>query len=325
MMRYCTVLARILTVGVLTVFSGALGAQQGYPNKPIRWITPYPPGGSTTMLSRLVGQKMAESWKQAVIIDNRPGGNTIIGTDIVAKAAPDGYTLLLGGNTQLINALLLHPPYDIFKDLAPISIIAKTNYVLIVNPKLPVNNLQEFIAYAKARPGQLNVASVASGGTQHLMGVLFNILAGVDMMHIPYKGGAAGITDLMGGQVQASFSNAINVISHIKNGRLKGLAVTGHERLAALPQVPTYAESGLPSYDPKNWQGVLATAGAPKAIINKLSAEVGRILAMPEIKEKLRSLGAEPYPTTPEQMAAEMKSAHAEYAKVIATAKIKVE
>ncbi len=316
---------RMVMVGILMAIAGSAAAQQDYPNKPIRWITPYPPGGSTTTLSRLIGQKMTESWGQQVLIDNRPGGNTMIGTDIAAKAEPDGYTLLLAGNTQLVNALLLRPPYDIFKDFAPVAIIASTNYILVVNPKLPVNSLQEFIAYAKARPGQLNVASVASGSSQHLMGELFNILAGVKMQHIPYKGGAQGITDLMGGSVQASFSNAINVISHIKNGRLKGLAVTGDKRQAVLPQLPTYAEGGLPAYKPKNWQGILVPAGTPKPIIDKLSAEVSKILDMPDIKEKLMNLGAEPFHATPEQMAAQMKSDYAESTKIISTAKIKIE
>ena len=325
MMRTCIVPARILALGVLMLVSGALCAQQDYPNRLIRWITPYPPGGSTTALSRLIGQKLSDHWGQPVIIDNRPGGNTMIGTDAAAKSAPDGYTILLGGNTQLVNAILLRPPYDIIKDFAPVSIIAKTNYILVVNPALPVKDLQEFIAYAKARPGQLNVASVASGSSQHLMGELFNILVGVKMQHVPYKGGAQGVTDLMGGQVQASFSNAINVIQFIRNGKLKGLAITGDKRVAIIPQVPTYAEAGLPSYDPKNWQGILAPAGTPKPIIDKMSAEVAKILALPDIVEKLANFGMEPYPTTPEQMAAQMKSDYAESAKIISEAKIKVE
>lgn len=206
-MRSCTV----LTAAVLATSCCALAAQQNYPHKPIRWITPYPPGGSTTALSRLVGEKLSEAFGQNVIIDNRPGGNTVIGVDAVAKAAPDGYTILLGGNTQIVLNLLMRPPYDIFKDFAPVTILANTNYILVVNPALPVNDLQEFIAYAKARPGQLNVASVASGSSQHLMGELFNLLTGIKMQHIPYKGGQQGIVDLMGGSVQASFSNAINL------------------------------------------------------------------------------------------------------------------
>jgi tripartite-type tricarboxylate transporter receptor subunit TctC len=276
-------------------------------------------------LSRLIGEKLSEALGKPVIIDNRPGGNTVIGVDAVAKAAPDGYTILLGGNTQIVLNLLTRPPYDIFRDFAPITILARTNYVLVVNPSLPVSNLQEFIAYAKARPGQLNVASVASGSSQHLMGELFNIMTGIKMQHIPYKGGQQGIVDLMGGNVQASFSNAINVIPHIKSGRLKGLAITGEKRTAALPQLPTYAEAGLPGYDPKNWQGMMAPAGTPRAIVNRLSAESAKILAMPDISERLINSGMEPYHTGPERMAAQMKVDYAETVKIIKTANIKLE
>jgi tripartite-type tricarboxylate transporter receptor subunit TctC len=324
-MKTCIELRRILAAAALAAVPGMLAAQQSYPTKPLRWVTPYPPGGSTTALSRLIGEKLSEALGKPVIIDNRPGGNTVIGVDAVAKAAPDGYTILLGGNTQIVLNLLTRPPYDIFRDFAPITILARTNYVLVVNPSLPVSNLQEFIAYAKARPGQLNVASVASGSSQHLMGELFNIMTGIKMQHIPYKGGQQGIVDLMGGNVQASFSNAINVIPHIKSGRLKGLAITGEKRTAALPQLPTYAEAGLPGYDPKNWQGMMAPAGTPRAIVNRLSAESAKILAMPDISERLINSGMEPYHTGPERMAAQMKVDYAETVKIIKTANIKLE
>lgn len=324
-MRSCTGLAGILSVTALAALSTAFAAEQNYPNKPIRWVTPYAPGGSTSALSRLVGEKLSETFGRPVIIDNRPGANTMIGADAVAKASPDGYTILLGGNSQIVLALLMKPPYDVFKDFAPVTILAKTNYILVVNPALPANNLQEFITYAKARPGQLNVASVSSGSSQHLMGELFGMLTGVKMKHIPYKGGAQGITDLMGGHVQASFSNALNVIPHIKNGRLKGLAITGDKRTAALPQVPTYAEAGLPSYDPKNWQGILAPARTPRAIVMRLSDETAKIVAMPDISEKLINSGMEPFHTGPEKMAAQMKADYAETARVIKTANIRIE
>ena len=321
-MKFCSV----LTLAALAAFSGPLAAaQQNYPTKPIRWVTPYPPGGSTTTVSRLVGEKLSEALGKPVIVDNRPGGNTVIGADAVAKATPDGYTVLYSGNSQVILQLLMKPPYDIFKDFAPITTIVKTNYILVVNPALPVKNLQDFIAYAKARPGELNVASVASGSGQHLMGELFNIQTGIKMKHIPYRGGAQGIIDLMGGQVQASFSNANNVIPLIQAGKLKGLAITGEKRTASVPQVPTYAEAGLPSYDPKNWQGVLAPAGSPRPIITRLSNEIAKILAMPDIAEKLVKAGMEPWHLGPEKTAAQMKADYAESAKVIKTANIKLE
>jgi tripartite-type tricarboxylate transporter receptor subunit TctC len=324
-MKSRTVLRRALLAVSMTAVAGAFAAEQSYPTKPIRWVTPYAPGGSTTALSRLVGEKMSEAFGKPVIIDNRPGGNTIIGADAVAKATPDGYTILLAGNSQVVLALMMKPPYDVFKDFAPVTILANTNYILVLNPATPVSNLQEFITYAKARPGQLNVASVSSGSTQHLMGELFGILTGVKMKHIPYKGGAQGITDLMGGHVQASFSNALNVIPHIKNGRLKGLAITGDKRAASVPQVPTYAEAGLPNYDPKNWQGILAPARTPKAIVAKLSDEAARILAMPDVAEKLIASGMEPHHTGPEKMAAQMKADYAETIRVVKTANIKME
>ncbi len=325
MMRGFAMHNRILTAAALVVVSTVCAAQQDYPRKPIRWITPYPPGGSTTALSRLIGEKLSVAFGQNVIIDNRPGGNTMIGADAVAKATPDGYTLLLGGNAQLVLSLLMQPPFDIFKDFAPVTIIAKTNYILVINPATPANNLQEFIAHARARPGKLNVASVATGSSQHLMGELFNLMAGVRMQHVPYKGGQQGIVDLMGGNVQASFSNAINVIPHIKAGRLRGLAITGDRRTAALPQLPTYSEAGLPGYDPKNWQGMLTTAGTPVAIVNRLSAEVGKVLAMPVIKERLLSSGMEPHHSGPQKMLEQMRADYAENAKTIKAANIKVE
>jgi tripartite-type tricarboxylate transporter receptor subunit TctC len=309
----------------LGLAAGAGIAQQDYPRKPIRWVTPYPPGGSTTFVSRLIGDKLAESFGRPVVIDNRPGGNTVIGVDAVAKATPDGYTVLLAGNTQLVLALLMKPPYDIFKDLAPVSIIATTNYILVATPSLPVSNLREFIAYAKARPGQVNVASVATGSSQHLMGELFNMMAGVKLHHVPYKGGSQVITDLMGGHVHVSFSNANNAIPHVKSGKLKGLAITGDKRAAAVPDLPTYAEAGLPSYDPKNWQGMMTPAGTPRPIVSKLSAEIGRILQLPDVRERLGNSGMEPFFTGPEKMAAQMKADYAESAKVIRTANIRIE
>ena len=327
-MRHPMALMQILFTATPLLTCGAALAQQNaqnYPTRPIRWITPYPPGGSTTTLSRLVADRLTEAFGRNVIVDNRPGGNTLVGADAVAKAAPDGYTLLLGGHTQVILSLLTKPPFDIFKDFAPVTVIAKTNYILVLNPVTPVNTLQEFIAYAKARPGQLNVASVASGSSQHLMGELFNIMAGVKMQHIPYKGGQQGIIDLMGGTVQASFSNALNVIPHIKAGKLKGMAVTGEKRTASLPQLPTYAEAGMPNYDPKNWQGMLTTAGAPRAVVARLAAEVEKILATPDIRERLIASGMDPYYTGPDKMAVQMKADFAETAKIIKAANIKIE
>jgi len=316
--------ARLLAaLGLSTFLASVAFGQSGYPARPIRWITPYPPGGSTTALSRLIGQKLSERWGQNVIIDNRPGGDTIIGTDVAARSSPDGYTLLLSGNSSIVVSLTHKTPYDILKDFAPISIIAKTNYVLVINPATPAATLKEFIAYAKGRPGALNVASVASGSSQHLMGELFGILTGVKMQHIPYKGGAAGLVDLMGGRVQASFSNSINVVSFIRAGKLKGLAITGERRMRTLPDVPTYAEAGLPEYQPKNWQGVIAPASTPTEILAKISDEIRKVLELPDIMKTLDNAGMEPWGSTPQQMAAEMRASRAEIVKIIRTANLR--
>jgi tripartite-type tricarboxylate transporter receptor subunit TctC len=324
-MKFRSALPRILALSILAPFAGGLAAQTNYPTRPIRWVTPYPPGGSTTFVSRLIGDRLAEAFGRPVVIDNRPGGNTVVGCDAVAKATPDGYTVLLAGNSQVILALLMKPPYDIFKDLAPVSIIAKTNYVLIATPSLPANNLQEFIAYAKTKPGQLNVGSVGTGSGQHLMGELFGMLAGVKLNHVPYKGGSQIITDLMGGHIHVSFSNANNALPHVRSGKLKGLAITGDKRAPNAPDLPTYAEAGMPSYDPKNWQGMMAPAGTPKPIIDKLSAEIERILQIPEVRERLANSGMDPFFTGPEKMAAQMRADHAESAKVIKLSHIKIE
>ena len=323
-MRCQAVLAYASTVVVLTGWSGPLAAQQDYPRKPIRWISPYPPGGSTSTLARLIGDKLGEAFGKPVIIDNRPGGNTIIGSEAASRATPDGYTLLHAGKTQVILNITSKPPYDIFTSFAPITTLVKTHYILVVNPNLPVNNLQEFIAYAKASPKKLTVASVSTGTGQHLMGEQFNILAGVSMRHIPYKGGQQGLVDLMAGIVQVSFSNAVNVIPHVKAGKLKGLAITGEKRTAALPDLPTYAEAGMPSYAPKTWQGVVAPAGTPKPIIEKLSSEMATVLAMPVTIERLAGFGMETWHTGPVNMAAQMKEDYAEIVNIIKTANIKL-
>lgn len=303
-MKSCSVLARILTIGVLLVFSGALGAQPDYPNQSIRFITPYPPGGSTTFLSRMVGQKLAEAWGQQVIIDNRGGANTIVGIQELLKSPPDGYTIFLAGSAQPgLPHLYRDLPFDVLKDLAPVATIARSPQLLTINASTPANNLKEFIAYAKSKPGELNFATSSTGGPTHLAAVQFEILTGAKLQHVPYKGAGPAIVDLMGGRLQLFFSVPVNVLSHIKAGRLRGLAITGEHRLASLPDVPTFAEAGLPGLDVDTWYGISAPAGTPKNIIDKMSAEVAKILVMPDIKEKLESQGMRPLVSTPEQMA----------------------
>jgi tripartite-type tricarboxylate transporter receptor subunit TctC len=324
-MKSSTTLAKILCASVLIAFACSGFAQQPYPSKPIRFIIPYPPGGGTTIVAHLLGQKLAESLGQPVIVDNRPGANTVIGTEALLNYPPDGHTILLTSPIHILVPLLSTVAYDPIKDFAPVTTLYSTEQVLVISPSVPANNLQEFIALAKSKPGQLNYSTVGSAGLQQLTGELFGILSGVKTQHIPYKGSGLAVTDLLGGQVQFSFQNPISIIPYVKSGRLKALAVSGETRLATLPQVPTLTEAGLPGFDVKNWLGLLAPAGTPKEIIDKLSTEISKILAMSDIKEKLLSQGLEPFYTTPDQLAALLRADMARYARIIKAANIKFE
>ena len=314
-----------LVVVLAALLTPALAlAQQAYPGKPIRFICPYPAGGSTSVLARLIGQKLTENWGQQVLVDSRGGGNTIIGTEALAKSAPDGYTISMVDPHLSVNpSLYAKLPYDSIKDFAPVGTLISYENFLVVHPSVPANNLQELIALAKSKPGKLNYAT--SGVTMQLRSELFNILAGTQIQHIPYKGGGPAVTDLLGGQVDMTFGVPINVISHVKNGKLKGIAVSGKTRLSALPQVPTFTEAGLPGYNVTSWYGVVVPAGTPKEIIQKLSTEIARILVLPDIKEKLDSQGFEPFVSTADEFAALIKEDTTKYARIIKTANIKLE
>ena len=321
----CIAVARIWIAGALTTVAGCCAAQQAYPSRPIHFITPYAAGGSTSVTAHLIGQKLAESLGQPVIVENRPGGNTIIGTEALAKSPPDGYTLMLTTSGHLTTGALLATPYDVIKDFAPVATIVSAEQVLVINPLVPANNLLEFIALAKSKPAQLNYGTPGTGGPSHLAMELFSMLAGIKMQHIPYKGAGQSMTDLIGGQVQSTFSNPINIVAHLKSGKLKALAISGAARSSVLPQLPTFAEAGLPAFEASLWQGVVAPAGTPKGIIEKLSLEIAKILAMPEIKEKMARQGTEPFITSPEQFGALLKADLARYTKVIKAANIKLE
>jgi len=316
---------RMVTLGVLMAIAGSAGAQQDYPNKPIRLISPYAAGGGTSIAARIISQKLTESWGQQVIVDNRPGANTIIGSEALVKSAPDGYTIMIAAVTHVLVPLMFKTSFDVIKDFAPVATLSRGEFVLVIHPSLPVNNLQELLALAKARPGQLNYASTGAGSPQHLGGELLNILAGVDMRHIPYKGSGPAATDLLGGQVQLFLSPPITVMQYIKSGRLKALAITGEKRKSALPQVPTMAEAGLPGFEVRSWYGIFAPGATPRPIIDKLSAEIGRIVALPDVIEQLVNLGVEPLISTPEQFAAIVKADRDRYAKIVKDAKIKLE
>ena len=307
------------------VWPAAASAQAPYPTRPIRLIVPFPPGGSTTIMARLIGQKLTDSWGQQVVVDNRGGGNTIIGSQALVRSRPDGYTILYVTSTHAINPSLLATPYDAIKDFAPIATTIATETLMIVNTALPAGNLKELIALAKAKPGQLNFASSGSGTTNHLAAELFCIMAGIKMQHIPHKGAGPATTDLMGGQVQMFMNNALPLIPIVKSGRARGMAISGGKRLVALPDVPTFTEAGLPGYEVKSWQGILAPAGTPKAIIDKLSREITGILNTPEMKEQLLAMGADALPGGPQQLAALIKTDLVRYAKLIQQANIKLE
>ncbi len=323
-MKSFNAVVRMVTVGVLMAVAGAAAAQQAYPNKAIRFIIPYPPGGSSTPLARIFAQKLTESWGQQVIVDNRGGGNTVIGTELVARAPADGYTILMASPSLVINPSLITTSYDAIKDFAPVATLVGSVIILGANPSLPANTLQELVALAKSRPGELNFVSGSAGGLPHLSGELFNILAGVKLQHVPYKGGGQALTDLMGGQVQLCFFTPF-ILPHIKSGKLKAIAVTGKTRMPALPQVPTFGQAGLPGYDVNNWFGVVAPAGTPKPVIDKLSSEIGRILDMPDVKESLDKLGVDPLISSAEAYGALMKADVIKWRNVIKTAKIKLD
>jgi len=273
----------------------AAHAQSGaYPNKPIRFIVPWAPGGSTDVLARAVGQKLTESWGQPVLIENRPGASGNLGSDVIAKAAPDGYNILVGSmSTHAMNGALYDKmPFKPVDDFAPVAILAYVTNVLAVHPSVKANTIPEIIAYAKANPGKLNYASAGSGSTNHLSAALFEKMANVQLTHIPYKGGAPAVTDLVGGQVDMLFTGSTNVLAHVKAGKLKLIAVTEARRAKVLPDLPTVAET-IPGYEMAVWYGMFAPAGTPPELVNKLNAEVNRIMQLPDVSARMAPLGAE--------------------------------
>jgi len=319
-------MTRTLAAYVLMTLGGSAFAQQTYPTRPIRLIAPFAPGGGTDLVSRMVAQKLTESFGQTVIVDNRPGGNTMIGTDLVAKSTPDGYTLELVASTHVLVPLFFKAPYDPIKDFAAIATVAKSEFVLLVHPTLPVGNVKDLIAHAKSRPGQLNYATPAAGGMNHLVHEMFNLLTDTKMRHVPYKGTGPAITALLGGEVQLHFSTSGPTVAPISSGRLRGLGTTGETRLAALPQVPTFIEAGLPGIARLgSFYGLVAAAGTPRPIIDRISAAMTKHLAQPDFQERLLSQALVPFTSSPEQFAALLKDRLALHADIIRKANIKLE
>jgi tripartite-type tricarboxylate transporter receptor subunit TctC len=317
-------LQKLFALWALLLAAGTAIAQPAYPSRVIRLVVPYS-SGSSDVVARMIAPRLNEAWKQPVIVDNRPGANAVIGTDHVAKAAPDGYTLLLALGTHVISPLLIATPYDPVKDFAPVATIGAAELGLAIHPGVPANNLQEFIALAKSKPGELNYSTTQIGGNQHLAGELFSLLTGAKLTAVPFKGGGEALNAVMGGHVQAYFGSVASVIPVVKGGKVKGIAVSGNSRNRELPQVPTFAQGGVAGFDVKLWYGLLAPAGTPKEIVDKLSAQITAILATPELKDTLAKNSIDPIVSTPEQFAAMMRADIARYTRVIKTANIKVE
>jgi tripartite-type tricarboxylate transporter receptor subunit TctC len=317
-----------LFLALAAVLGSASAVAQSYPSRPLRLVVPYPPGGPLDIMARAIGQKLSEAWSQPVVVDNRAGAGGNIGAELVAKSAADGYTLLMGAvATHAINpSLYAKLPYDPVKDFVPVALVAQVPNILVVNPAVPARTVKELIELARARPGYLNFGSGSTGSTGHLAGELFNTMAGVKMVHIPYKGGAPAMADLLAGQVQLMFDNLANALPNVKAGRLRALAVTTLARSPAMPELPTIAESGLPGFDLTTWFGIMLPAGTPPGIVARLNAEIVRALNATDVRERLEKMGAEvPANNTPEHFAAFIRSEAAKYAQVVRDSGAKVE
>ncbi len=318
----------ICAAAALTFFSAAAGAQPGavYPLKPIRFVVPYTPGGGTDLMARALAQRMSESMGQSLIVENRAGAGGNLGMEFVARSSPDGYTIALALTAQYVVNPALYPklPYDPVKDYAPIMLVARNPYVLVVHPTVPVKSLQQLIALAKARAGQLTFSSSGNGSGAHLSGEMLKTMAKVDMLHIPYKGAGALLPDLIAGQVHLSFVTWSSVGQHVKGGRLRALGVTTVKRSPALPDLPAIAET-LPGYDLPVWYGIVAPAGTPREIVARLNAEILRVITMPDFKQRIEVDAVEPIGSTPEQLGEYIKTELVKWAKIVKDSGAKVD
>lgn len=312
-----------LALGALWIAALPVAAQQNYPTRPVRYIIPFPPGGSTDPMGRFIATKLTERWGQSVVVDNRPGGNTVIGTEVLSRAAPDGYTFGWAGASMFSTpSLIPNLPYDLLKDFTGIATISTGRSVLVLHPSVPANNLQEFTALVKSKPGEFNYGSSGVGTNTHLSGELFNQMAGTKMVHIPYKGSGPVTTDLLAGRVQLSFQVPITVIPFITTGRLRAIAVSGEGRLPALANVPTFTEAGMAGFGLTSVTAIVAPAKTPRAIIGKINTDIAAILAQPATHEFMAKQGAEPFTSTPEKTNAVIREELARYSKIIKTAGI---
>jgi tripartite-type tricarboxylate transporter receptor subunit TctC len=320
-------LKHLVTVLLVALACAAASALAEYPDKPVKIIVPYPPGGTTDILARVIAQRLGERLKQSFIVENRGGASGAIGAQAVARSPADGYTLCMGtiGTHGINSALFKNLPYDAVKDFAPITIVGITPNVLSVHPSVPAKNLQELLALARAKPGSLNFGSTSPGGSPHMAGELFKTMANVDIAHIPYKGAGPMLIDLVGGQIQMGFDNMPSSIGHIRSGKLRAIAVTTTRRWPGAPEVPTMAESGLPGYEVSAWFGLLAPAGTPKAVVDLLYRNISDILKQPDMVKQLFELGAEPGGNTPEAFLSYIAADVEKWTRVVAATGVKVE
>jgi tripartite-type tricarboxylate transporter receptor subunit TctC len=314
-------------LSALALAAHAESPAQTYPARPVRWIVPFAPSGPTDIMSRAVAEKLSQSLGQPFVVDNRPGAGGNIGAEVVAKSAPDGYTLMIGhvGTHAINSALYAKVAFDPVRDFTPITLIATLPLALVVNPSLPVKNAKELIAYAKSHPGQLNFASAGNGGPTHLTGELLKFSAGIDIVHVPYKGNAAALTDLVAGRVQMMFSNMLTAMPHVRAGKLRAIALSSPKRSPQVPDLPTIAESGVPGFSAVPWYGVLGPAGLPGPILTKLNSEIGRALASPDMQQRFVAQGVDLQASTPEQFAALIKTELVKWRKVVRDAGAKVD
>lgn len=318
MKRKLSYIGLVLAVALFTV-AGDDALAQSYPNKTVKIVIPFPPGGISDVLGRVIGQKLGEVWGQPVVVENRPGAGTTIAADSIAKSPPDGYTLYyIDITTHAINASLYKKlPYDSIKDFAPVMLVTSTPLMLVLHPSVPAKSVKELIALAKAKPGQLNIAHSGPGTIVHLTGELFKSTAGIDMVNIPYTGSAPATTAVLSGEGSMIFSTMPPALTHMKAGRLRALAVTTAKRVAPAPDVPTMIEAGVPGFESVLWNGILVSAKTPREIVDKINSDMRRILQLPDVKERFAAQGGEISPSTPAELAAHLKSEIEKWGKVV--------
>jgi tripartite-type tricarboxylate transporter receptor subunit TctC len=315
-MKFLAHLARLLSF--VACFIALAANAQSYPARPIHLIVPFPPGGVTDIVGRIIAQRLSEGLGQTVVVENRGGGNGSIGAQLASKAAPDGYTLFMGTATHAINATFMpNAGFDLERDFAPVSLVASVPLLLAVNPAMPITDVKSLVAYGKANPGKLDFASGSTGSASHLAGEMLRSAAGIEMTHVPYKGGGPAVQDLIAGHVGLMFENMPSILPHVQAGRLRGIATTGPKRSPAIPELPTMIESGFPGFEAGSWYGIFAPAGTPPEIITRLHAEVVKALKNPEMQKQLSAQGAEPIGNSPQEFASFIHSEIAKWAKVV--------